>query len=142
MIRYCLICERRILSHVKLIDCKVCHESCHLKCLSLDESVQLYYISNASNWYCCHFLGNALPFNHILEDDVFHDALYCKDNIDIDWESFSPAMFHLFGVLAAINHPLVYILNLSMSEGLFPDELKIANVVPIYKAKIGIIEIC
>ena len=40
----------------------------------------------------------------------------------------------LKGVLAAINHPLVYILNLSLSEGLFPDELKIANVVPIYKA--------
>ena len=40
----------------------------------------------------------------------------------------------LKGVLAAINHPLVFILNLSLSEGLFPDELKIANVVPIYKA--------
>ena len=40
----------------------------------------------------------------------------------------------LKGILAAISHPLVYILNLSLSEGLFPDELKIANVVPIYKA--------
>ena len=37
----------------------------------------------------------------------------------------------LKGVLAAINHPLVYILNLSLSEGLFPDEQKIAKVVPI-----------
>ena len=37
----------------------------------------------------------------------------------------------LKGVLAAINHPLVYILHLSLSEGLFPGELKIANVVPI-----------
>ena len=37
-------------------------------------------------------------------------------------------------VLAAIYHPLVYIWNLSLSEGLFPDELKIANVVPICKA--------
>ena len=38
------------------------------------------------------------------------------------------------GVLAAINRPLMYILILSLSEGLFSDELKIANVVPIYKA--------
>ena len=37
-------------------------------------------------------------FNHILEDYIFYDALYCKDNIDIDWESVSPAMFHLFDV--------------------------------------------
>ena len=40
----------------------------------------------------------------------------------------------LKGVLAAINHLLVYILNLSLSEVLFPGELKIAYVVPIYKA--------
>ena len=61
-------------------------------------STVIYYISNASNWYCCHCLGNALPFNHILEDDICYDALYCKDNIDIDRESFSPAMFHLFDI--------------------------------------------
>ena len=30
--------------------------------------------------------------------------------------------------------PLVHISNLSLSRGLFPNELKIANVVPIYKS--------
>ena len=34
----------------------------------------------------------------------------------------------------AIKEPLVHILNLSLTEGLFPTELKIANVLPLYKA--------
>ena len=36
--------------------------------------------------------------------------------------------------LPSITYPLVYILNLSLSQGVFPDELKIANVIPLYKA--------
>ena len=36
--------------------------------------------------------------------------------------------------LPSITSPLVYILNLSLSQGVFPDELKIANVIPLYKA--------
>ena len=36
--------------------------------------------------------------------------------------------------LPSITSPLVYILNLSLSQGDFPDELKIANVIPLYKA--------
>ena len=36
--------------------------------------------------------------------------------------------------LPSITSPLVYILNLSLTQGVFPDELKIANVIPLYKA--------
>ena len=35
--------------------------------------------------------------------------------------------------LPFITDPLVFILNMSMSQGLFPAELKIANVLPLYK---------
>ena len=33
-----------------------------------------------------------------------------------------------------ISQPLAYIWNLSLQEGIFPDELKIANVIPLYKS--------
>ena len=36
--------------------------------------------------------------------------------------------------LPGITSTLVYILNLSLSRGVSPDELKIANVIPLYKA--------
>ena len=35
--------------------------------------------------------------------------------------------------LPSIANPLVYICNMSLSEGVFPTQLKIANVVPLYK---------
>ena len=33
-----------------------------------------------------------------------------------------------------ITEPLVYICNLSLSDGIFPNELKLANVLPLFKA--------
>ena len=35
--------------------------------------------------------------------------------------------------MAYVANPLVYICNMSLSEGVFPTQLKIANVVPLYK---------
>ena len=35
--------------------------------------------------------------------------------------------------LPAIRTPLVHVMNLSLAEGIFPDELKITNVLPLYK---------
>ena len=35
--------------------------------------------------------------------------------------------------LPVICTPLTYICNLSLQEGVFPDELKIANVIPLFK---------
>ena len=31
-------------------------------------------------------------------------------------------------------HPLAYVTNLSLSQGIFPDELKKAKIIPLYKA--------
>ena len=36
--------------------------------------------------------------------------------------------------LSSIKTPLTHILNLSLSEGVFPEELKKANVIPLFKA--------
>ena len=33
-----------------------------------------------------------------------------------------------------ISDPLCYLINLSFSEGIFPDQLKIAKLIPIFKA--------
>ena len=41
----------------------------------------------------------------------------------------------LFTSLPFISHSLLHILNLSLSQGIFPDELKIANIIPLFKAE-------
>ena len=38
-------------------------------------------------------------------------------------------------VSAAIIEPLVYLCNISLDQGIFPKELKLANVIPLYKAE-------
>ena len=35
--------------------------------------------------------------------------------------------------LPAIRTPLVHVMNSSLAEGIFPDELKVAKVVPLYE---------
>ena len=36
----------------------------------------------------------------------------------------------------SINHPLVYMINMSLQQGIFPKEHNIANVLPLFKANI------
>ena len=42
-------------------------------------------------------------------------------------------------IMSQLTKPLVYICNMSLQEGLFPQELKRANVVPLYKKENSII---
>ena len=48
------------------------------------------------------------------------------------WDEFTPQMIK--EIRSSINSPLVHICYLSLQQGLFPDELKIANVLPLFKA--------
>ena len=36
-------------------------------------------------------------------------------------------------VIDSLSSPLTYIINLSFNEGIFPSELKIAQIIPLYK---------
>ncbi len=40
----------------------------------------------------------------------------------------------LFLSLPFICHNLVHLLNLSLSQGIFADELKVANIIPLFKS--------
>ena len=48
------------------------------------------------------------------------------------WDSVSMKL--LKSVQPAIIHPLTYVLNLSLTTGIFPRELKIARVIPLFKS--------
>ena len=48
------------------------------------------------------------------------------------WDDMRPKIIK--GIKAYIKLPLTRICNLSFTSGVFPTELKLANVVPIYKA--------
>ena len=48
------------------------------------------------------------------------------------WDAISP--ISLKHILPSILKPVVRILNISLEEGVFPDEMKIARVLPLYKS--------
>ena len=54
-----------------------------------------------------------------------------KDN-SAGWDDLRPGIIKV--VKEYITNPLTHICNLSLSTGVFPHELKIANIVPIYKS--------
>ena len=55
-----------------------------------------------------------------------------KNKASIDWNGIDMKLIRT--VIDAIADPLAYICNLSFITGLFPNQMKIAKVIPIYKA--------
>ena len=57
---------------------------------------------------------------------------YRSKNRAAGWYDITPQILKM--IHHSVNHPLVYMSNLSLQQGIFPKELKIANVLPLFKA--------
>lgn len=96
-----------------------------------------------------HSLASAIPaenlhFNSFLHNDVT-SSIYLSpvDNREIEriiktlkksspgWDEITSDI--LGACSSIISHPLVHIINLSLMDGIFPTELKIAKVLPLFK---------
>ena len=66
-----------------------------------------------------------------------HWCLMLRPNVMTMWTRNFPCRQFLVGlsVIKSISKPLVYICNLSLSSGIFPDDMKIAGVIKLYKAR-------
>lgn len=56
----------------------------------------------------------------------------CKNKISSDWNGIDISLVKK--VINGIVNPLTYICNLSFKTGTFPHNMKIAKVIPLYKA--------
>ena len=82
-----------------------------------------------------YYMGDRVHQSIFLEP-VYHSEI---DAIMKDMKNSAPGhdgiTLHILKLaMSSIKIPLTHILNLSLSEGIFPDELQIANVVPLFKA--------
>ena len=72
----CNICLKRVLRQARKLACAKCHNKYHLKCLHLVDAQSSIYINRHNNvWFCECCVSEALPFNHIFEDEDYYDAL-------------------------------------------------------------------
>ena len=82
------------------------------------------------NSYLKNKMINSIFLNSVTDLEIINMLKSCKDSSPgYDDIKVSP----LCTVLEYIAQPLSYICNLSLKEGIFPEELKIANVIPLFK---------
>ena len=56
----------------------------------------------------------------------------CKQKKSTGYDGIN--IYIIKSVIKSFSKPLVYICNLSLSSGIFPDDMTIARVIPLYKA--------
>ena len=69
--------------------------------------------------------------NPVNEAEVIRIIILCKPKESMDYDDTS--MLVLSGIALQVVKPLVHIFNLSFSTGIFPSEMKIAKVIPLFK---------
>ena len=80
--------------------------------------------------FITHSLLQSMYVSNVTEDEISKIILslkLCSPGWDGIQAKIVKSTFHLY------LQPLVHLLNLSLSQGVFPDELKIAKVIPIFK---------
>ena len=81
--------------------------------------------------YLKHDIVNILYLDPVTEDEIDKIILNFRDS-SAGWDELKPMVVK--SVRNCIKSPLRHICNLSFTTGVFPEELKIANVVPIFKS--------
>ena len=77
-------------------------------------------------------LSNSFFFSPITDNDVILAANHLKPKLSQGMDGISSKLTK--SVIDCIVCPLTHIFNLSLSEGVIPDNLKVAKVIPIFKS--------
>ena len=90
-------------------------------------------VNNAASIY--DYMGpqnlNSMFFNPVKEAEVIRIIKLCKHKDSMDYNDIN--MWVLSRIAPQVVKPLVHIFNLSFSTGIFPSEMKIAKVIPLFK---------
>ena len=90
-------------------------------------------VNNAA--YVYDYMGqqnlNSMFINPVNEAEVIRIIKLCKPKDSMDYDDIS--MWVLSRIAPQVVKPLVHICNLSYSTGIFPSEMKIAKVIPLFK---------
>ena len=70
--------------------------------------------------------------SNITADELMKTVMRCKNKFSKDYNDIN--MFLVKSTFDAVVHPFLYMCNLSFTKGVFPDEVMIAKVVPLFKS--------
>ena len=93
-------------------------------------------IKNNSNASIHNYLGernnNSIFLEPVIEREILNIVNECANKTSIDYEGLNMSMVKK--IINNIVKPFTFICNLSFSSGIFPDRLKVAKVIPLFKA--------
>ena len=81
--------------------------------------------------YMMQNIDTIFNINSVTEDEIVKTMGQFKDSA-AGWDSLKPSIIN--NIKEYVKLPLACICNLSFSTGVFPTELKLANVAPVFKA--------
>lgn len=98
MANNCNQCSHRILSHSKVMTCKLCLCNYHLQCIpGVCETDSIYINSMANSWFCVKCTEDIFPLNR-LDDDSFKETLmksfHCSPILSL--QQLSQLQFNVF----------------------------------------------
>ena len=93
MAKNCGVCNRRILSHSRVLKCSNCYCELHISCCNItaNESALI------KDWLCIMCISHVLPFNHLDDDNEFKSALQSlASEVPLDFEALDKLIFNPF----------------------------------------------
>ncbi len=89
MKKSCGICNNRILNYSLYLQCSVCNNYIHIKCLyNVDKTSSIYTERMTNCWICTICSENIFPFNHYANNDEFLHVLsenvYSYNNVSFE----------------------------------------------------------
>ena len=103
------------------------------------------FFSNIGSMLAANIPNNSIPFTNYLKDSIPNSCVFwntdvkevicittqCENKKSAGYDEIPMSLLRL--TIDAIAPALVIIFNMALSTGFFPDNLKIAKVIPIYK---------
>ena len=75
---------------------------------------------------------NSIYLSEVTPEEIIKIYITVNKKCAAGYDGLSSSLLKMVGSLIVI--PLAYICNLSLKQDVFPTELKIANVLPLYKS--------
>ena len=81
--------------------------------------------------YITKHVSDSIFLEPIVEQELLNVVKSFDNKFSSGYDNIN--MYLVKKIIVNISKPLVYLYNLSFSEGIFPDSMKLAKVLPLYK---------
>ena len=125
----CSVCNRRVPSNARKLKCDCCLCYIHSNCTSMSKSViDKLLATEKRSWSCIHCNANNFPFNNIIEEPAFIDALPIERSHDTYNILQSNKLFNLFDMNEEKGHVKVLENDLDPDTNYFNELMVASNI--------------